>query len=72
MVFSGPLKVMSLRPQVLSGILIVTPILCWADKGKVEGETVTLEGEVSVVQVRVPELEMFLRETVQVQPFPLK
>ena len=53
-------------------MLIVTSIFCWADKGKVEGETVTLEGEVSVVQVRVPELETFLRVTVQVQPFPLK
>ena len=51
---------------------MVTSILSWADKGKVEGETVTLEGEVLVVQVRVPELETFLRETVQVQPSPLK
>jgi hypothetical protein len=71
-VFCGPLKVISLWPQVLSGILIVTAILSWADKGKVEGEVVTLEGEVLVVQVRVPELETFLRVTLQVQPFPLK
>jgi hypothetical protein len=72
MMFCGPLKVISLWPQVLSGILIVTCILSWADKGKVEGEVVTLEGEVLVVQVRVPELETFLRVTLQVQPLPLK
>ena len=66
------MNVMSLCPQVLSGILIVTSILYWAAKGKVDGEVVTLEGEVRVVQVRVPELELFLRVTLQVQPFPLK
>lgn len=51
---------------------MVTPILSCADKGKVEGETVTLAGEVSVVQLRVPELETFLMVTVQFQPSPLE
>ena len=47
-------------------------MFCWACKLKVEGETVTLAGEVSEVQVRLPELETFLRVTVQDQPSPLK
>ena len=65
------LKVMSLLPQVPSGIIMATFMSCWACRVKVEGETVTL-GEALEVQVRSPELEMFLRVTVQSQPLPLK
>ncbi len=66
------LKVISLRPQVSSGIIMVTSMSCWADRVKVEGETVTLPGEGLEVQSRSPELEMFLMVTVQSQPLPLK
>ena len=66
------MKVMSLWPQLPSGIIIVTCMSCCAGRVKVEGETVTPPGEGLEVQVRSPELEMFLRVTVQSQPRPLK